>query len=248
MKIHLVSDLHEEHWAQRAISAIDRIPENLGDVLVVAGDLLQASFFERGGQMEERFARLRQKANEVIYVMGNHEPYERDVMVIKRSLGEICQEAGIHFLDDKEVTIGKQRFVGSTLWYGSKEACKFLPYWSDGCVIGLSDRVRELHTNGVRFLSGQVQEGVVVVTHMLPSYQSVPPQFVGTPANCVFVTPMDDLIVKNRPKLWLHGHTHTSCDYKLNQTRVVCSPLGYPRESGSSDAGFMKRLSCVVEI
>jgi Icc-related predicted phosphoesterase len=33
-----------------------------------------------------------------------------------------------------------------------------------------------------------------------------------------------------RPALWLHGHTHGSCDYKLGDTRVVCNPMGYPGE------------------
>lgn len=33
-------------------------------------------------------------------------------------------------------------------------------------------------------------------------------------------------------KVWIHGHTHHSCDYSLEDSRtsvrVVCNPRGYP--------------------
>jgi len=32
-------------------------------------------------------------------------------------------------------------------------------------------------------------------------------------------------------KLWVHGHVHNAFDYTVNQTRVVCNPLGYSRET-----------------
>ena len=34
--------------------------------------------------------------------------------------------------------------------------------------------------------------------------------------------------MKNNPrKLWVHGHTHSSFDYNIHGTRVVCNPRGY---------------------
>ena len=46
--------------------------------------------------------------------------------------------------------------------------------------------------------------------------------------------------VNHRPELsegvglWIHGHTHASCDYIIPETgcRVVCNPHGYQRENG----------------
>jgi hypothetical protein len=29
------------------------------------------------------------------------------------------------------------------------------------------------------------------------------------------------------PVLWVHGHTHTSFDYRVGECRVVCNPRGY---------------------
>jgi hypothetical protein len=36
--------------------------------------------------------------------------------------------------------------------------------------------------------------------------------------------------LEKRPRLWVHGHTHTTCDYELGSTRVACNPYGYPHE------------------
>jgi len=29
------------------------------------------------------------------------------------------------------------------------------------------------------------------------------------------------------PVLWIHGHTHTSFDYRVGNCRVLCNPRGY---------------------
>ena len=44
--------------------------------------------------------------------------------------------------------------------------------------------------------------------------------------------------------LWVHGHTHTSFDYVLLGTRVVCNPRGYIPYEPNPD--FDPR--CVVEV
>jgi Icc-related predicted phosphoesterase len=54
--------------------------------------------------------------------------------------------------------------------------------------------------------------------------------------NPAFASRLEDVIEKYRPDLWIHGHTHVSCDYELFGTREVCNPRGYPSES--SDRGF----------
>jgi predicted NBD/HSP70 family sugar kinase len=33
-------------------------------------------------------------------------------------------------------------------------------------------------------------------------------------------------------KCWVHGHTHSTHDYMIGNTRVLCNPRGYPREYG----------------
>jgi Icc-related predicted phosphoesterase len=53
--------------------------------------------------------------------------------------------------------------------------------------------------------------------------------------NRFFVNDMSDRINAKKPKLWVHGHTHDSCDYIAGErTRVVCNPKGYPGEYGGN--------------
>jgi Icc-related predicted phosphoesterase len=42
--------------------------------------------------------------------------------------------------------------------------------------------------------------------------------------------------MKKPPKLIVHGHTHEACDYMIGDTRVVCHPRGYPKETPYYDA------------
>lgn len=67
---------------------------------------------------------------------------------------------------------------------------------------------------------------------------SVAPEYKGSALNPFFVCDVEHVIRRNRPKLWIHGHTHTSCDYWIDHpvghvgsqtTRVVCNPFGYAR-------------------
>ncbi len=56
------------------------------------------------------------------------------------------------------------------------------------------------------------------------------------PNDHFFRCDMVDLIRANKPRLWLHGHTHTPCDYDFHATRVICNPRGYPGERSDTYA------------
>jgi hypothetical protein len=47
--------------------------------------------------------------------------------------------------------------------------------------------------------------------------------------------------------LWLHGHVHHSCDYRIGATRVLANPRGYAPggvvENTAFDADFNIELS-----
>lgn len=84
----------------------------------------------------------------------------------------------------------------------------------------------------------------VLVTHHLPSYRSVAPNFGGHPLNPCYASNLDGLIERYKPALWIHGHTHMSCDYQLGATRVVCNPRGYVNHNLNVDfkAGLVLRI------
>jgi Icc-related predicted phosphoesterase len=86
----------------------------------------------------------------------------------------------------------------------------------------------------------------IVVTHMAPSIKSIHPKYVNSPDNPVFNSHMDDWVKKRNIELWIHGHTHQSCDYMIDNTRVVCNPRGHPKDGVNENKRFFANL--VVEV
>ena len=70
----------------------------------------------------------------------------------------------------------------------------------------------------------------VVVTHHLPSWQSVAPSFARAASNAACASDLDALF--GPVTLWVHGHTHNSFDYRAGTTRIVANPRGYPMKDG----------------
>lgn len=92
--------------------------------------------------------------------------------------------------------------------------------------------------------SGKVRK-TVVITHHLPSFDSVVERYQDDLLSACFASNVDHLFGKC--DLWVHGHTHDSLDYVKNGTRVVCNPRGYSRyEQDIENYGFDPKL--VIEI
>ena len=68
----------------------------------------------------------------------------------------------------------------------------------------------------------------IIITHHLPSFKSVVPKYRNSPLNPAFASNLDSLIEDSEVPLWIHGHTHSSLDYKIKSTRILCNPRGYP--------------------
>jgi predicted phosphodiesterase len=71
----------------------------------------------------------------------------------------------------------------------------------------------------------------VVVTHHGPSSRSVAPMYRGSRLNPCFSSELPEGFF-GTPALWIHGHTHTSLDYRHHGTRVVTNPRGYVNWKG----------------
>lgn len=70
---------------------------------------------------------------------------------------------------------------------------------------------------------------VVVVGHHAPSKLSTKPRYQGEfVMNGAYSSDLSELMLDNPMiKLWTHGHTHSSFDYMIGSTRIVCNPRGY---------------------
>jgi DNA repair exonuclease SbcCD nuclease subunit len=76
----------------------------------------------------------------------------------------------------------------------------------------------------------------IVVSHHCPSKMSCHLKYENDILNPFFYTNYTAIIEKmSKTKLWIHGHTHIEFDYMCGNVRVVCHPLGYPKENYEED-------------
>jgi Icc-related predicted phosphoesterase len=123
--------------------------------------------------------------------------------------------AAQHINDFQKITIGKS--IGQCL--------RFKP-----------GHAAARHTVSCRFIEDELSRRfsgpTVIVSHFLPSPLSISEKYRGNPYNPYFCSDLTALIERWQPELWIHGHTHESCDYSIGRTRVVCNPRGYlPHEA-----------------
>jgi hypothetical protein len=89
------------------------------------------------------------------------------------------------------------------------------------------DALDRENEQSMRWLEEVVCPDDIVVSQHLPSPRSTHARHAGSPINCFFVCDIEHLIVARQPRLWIHGHTHESMDYRIGCTRVLCNPYGY---------------------
>ncbi len=73
---------------------------------------------------------------------------------------------------------------------------------------------------------------VVVVTHHAPSRGSVAARYKADWLTPSFVSELPADMFR-RPRVWVHGHTHSPFDYMVRGCRVVSNPRGYRLSDGS---------------
>lgn len=243
MRIWLLSDLHLEFADLRQPLAI---PE--ADVCVVAGDLCRAP-----ANGVHWLAKHVAHAMPCIYVAGNHEFYKE---AIKEGLEDGRSAAAgfpnIHFLENDAAVVDGVRFVGATLWTdyrieGDPAVAMFhaRERMNDYRQIAkqrkpwqrfVPETAYRMHQQSRLFIETALKDNpakTVVVTHHLPHARSVPASFHGDLLNAAYASDLSGIIEAGRPALWIHGHTHESCDYVIGDTRVVCNPRGYDDENAS---------------
>lgn len=238
MKIQLISDLH-----------LDFRPFTLkvnpqADVVVIAGDF--GPIHQVVGRVTNLIQDLGDK--ETVIVLGNHDYYHEKLgEAINHWHGLFDWQENIHMLLDCGITIQGVRFAGGTLWsdfklrepdlsqeqamaYARRGINDFnLIAHDSGRILDPKDCV-EMHgwtrSSIVEALEGDLP--VVAVTHFMPTMKAISPYWLkmGAPLNPYFCSDCEDL-VQPRLKAWLFGHTHTSADLKIGETRFVCNPRGY---------------------
>jgi predicted phosphodiesterase len=238
MRIQLFSDLHLERYPDFQPQAAPDV-----DVIVLAGDI---GSYQSGSRLAtgdfglERFSPLRPGSTcaKVLYVPGNHEFDSLEFDETYTRLRETCERLGITWLEREVVTLGRVRFVGTTLWadfealvdHGSSmtkqmqsrtKAYRAANYYlSKNTTLKrgepvLAEGIREMSLECQAWLRGALSVPfggtTVAVTHFAPSLLSADPRYGLTPGTAGFCNALDDLFPL--ADFWMHGHLHCMNDY-----------------------------------
>lgn len=268
-KIRVYSDLHNEF----EIYSVPVMENESEQVIVLAGDigLLKASnvdptMFDFIDELSERF-------KNVIFVSGNHEyygsEYHKANTMLKTGMYPNNYERhgwndNVHFLLDDHVVIDDIAFIGATLWTDFDRGNPITMYdgksmMNDYHKITIKDKgvyrkldpkdALSIHMKSRDYIFGMVDhfrkdgKKTVVITHHLPSFESVAECYSGSSLNGCYASDLDSDIGIHRPDVWIHGHTHISYDYNIYDTRIVCNPRGYCQANNngvkkSENSGF----------
>ncbi|MDR3574402.1 MAG: metallophosphoesterase [Anaerolineaceae bacterium] len=223
MKIQVVSDLHSEFFAstEQAIEAAVRILPS--DALIVAGDIGNYETFPLALQLLARRYYDANSDGRMIYIMGNHEFYlSPSALEVTALAAEVCKSVRISWLNNAVETIQDQRLVGSTLWYPFTANFKMV---SDSRYLP-GETIWEQNRLSKTFLEEAVQPGDIVITHHTPLGLLTDSRMSGE----IFDfsgTNLLKLMAERRPRLWIFGHQHSTYDFTVYATRLVCNPYGY---------------------
>ena len=233
--MHILSDLHLE------FGHID-IPKVEADCVILAGDVHVG---RRGlPWIEELFP-----DTPVFYVLGNHEFYKHATPKLMEKMKSLTRDSHIRVLEKDVVAFQGVRILGATLWSDFEIlGDRFLSVNTAADVmrdykkIRVSPKYHRLRPNdAIRFhlatkrwlkeeLAKPFDGPTVVVTHHAPGLPSVEPYFREDPCCGAYASDLSELIHAYKPALWIHGHTHFSCDYFIGDTRVISNPRGYVDE------------------
>ena len=251
MKLHILSDLHLD------FSHIP-LPPVEADVLVLAGDIAEGT---RGIDFAKQY---QTRYQHIFYVIGNHEFYGHHLSKMAFDIKEHAKNSNIHVLDNDVFLVDNYAFIGSTLWtdfqlYGLENAAICMK----ASQAGINDFSQIHYANTYFHTSHAAQMSLVnqkflkeklleykeykkiVITHHTPSIKSIPAQYKNQAINGAFSNNLDKMVAK--ADLWIHGHTHTSFDYTIDKTRVICNPRGYSKYQDRQENVDFK-LDLVIEI
>jgi hypothetical protein len=277
MRIQLFSDLHLERYPDFEPHFAPDV-----DVVVLAGDV---GSYQSGTRLHtadfglERFSPLRPggPSSKVLYVPGNHEFDALEFDETYTRLREICDRLGITWLEREAVTLGRVRFVGTTLWsdfaaLAGKESSITKQMKSLGKAYRAANYYLSKNTTlkrgepvlaeGIREMSLECQAWLrqalavpfdgttVAVTHFAPSLLSADPRYGLAPGTAGFCNALDNLFPL--VDVWMHGHLHCMNDYivegRPDEQSWACRVVANPLGYLSKGEQAAFRENLVIEV
>ena len=91
--------------------------------------------------------------------------------------------------------------------------------------------VDDIHRESVGFVFKAVAESqakkTIVVTHHLPSFALVAPEYQTSLITTAFASELKDRIETQGSDYWIYGHSHVNIKALIGKTMLLCNQLGY---------------------
>lgn len=233
----IVSDLHIE-WG-----IIDLKPNN-DTILIIAGDLCEIRNIHHIKTFYDLYS---PQYKYIIEVLGNHSYYFNTINCAIEYQSFLKQYPNVILLDNDKITIDDIDILGTVLWSDFNKNNPMTMWYCNNKTHGISDfqviqtirnnkTVRfqsedayQLFLQNVDWLNNNITNNkTIVITHHAPSYQSIHEKYKTSEISGGYASDLEQFIIDNpQIKYWIHGHTHESFDYNIDNTRVICNPLGY---------------------
>lgn len=245
MFIRLFSDIHNE-FSHLDMPCLDTDKD---DILILAGDIGVADHLKTFDPIFEWAPHFRQ----VIQICGNHEFYHGSFLLtptkIRKKLDSL---PNWKLVNNEVVRVDNVSFICGTLWTDFNRQDPMVMEivrnsLNDYNYIRTGPNVNNAYAKRISpldiFCEHQITRNfifesivnekllgqkTVVVTHHGPTVLSIDHARYGdVPLNWAYVSDLSNEIMDTQPDLWVHGHTHTSFDYMMGETRIVTNPRGY---------------------
>ena len=237
MRIQYASDLHLEFADNWRVLKQEEPMNVRGDILVLAGDI--GYLGDDNYQTHPFWDWASESYQQVIVALGNHEFYKfYDLSSMHDGLiGEI--RSNIHYYYNAVVHIQDIDIIVSTLWANitledayitehSVTDFRRILYGED--ILTFADFNRE-HKRCLEFIKQSVADSTakhkIVVTHHVPSFQLMSPEFQGSRINGAFTVELADYIATSGIDYWIYGHSHRNIDKTIGSIHCVCNQFGY---------------------
>lgn len=233
MKFQIASDLHYEFPENQDFLMVNPLVKS-ADILILAGDI----GYMKTCEYEEYLMDLTRYWDMVFTIPGNHEFYDGRVDVNSVYPKYDFRFGRLSILNNQTRIIDGVKFIFSTLWthvdfeqrFKVENSLNDFKLVKSGNSHLTTEITNDFHKESLEFLMDEVEyDGkVVVVTHHLPSFQAIDPEYRRSTINAGFATELSNIIKFNpQIKVWVHGHSHGSFDTMIGECRVVRNPLGY---------------------
>ena len=258
-KLHIVSDLHLCHAPCAPL-------EVLGDILILAGDIVDSQENECYARLENVIVNYILRDLPCILIPGNHEFYGLEYTDALNMMTTKLKKMGITVLYNEVFEYQDMIIFGATLWtnfelYDTQDlsmvfAQRYLADYKNIRFCTEQNEVRmlepkdtlDLHnqtTTSMRFRLMEItKKKIIIVTHHAPHRKSIHRKFKKNRINAAFISDLSELINEISPSLWIHGHCHQSFDYVVGTTRIIANPRGYAADGKSENLDF--KVDCVV--